>query len=53
MKLKEILKISGLVMHQTEGKGGLRFVCQICDKFIEDADLGLFVWNPTDRKSVV
>lgn len=37
-------------MHQTEGAAGLRFVCQICDRFIDDAELGLLVWNPDKGK---
>jgi hypothetical protein len=46
MPTKEIIKVRGLVIHQTKGRSGLRFVCQFCNEFIEDAGLALLVWNP-------
>ena len=42
----ERLDVHGLVMHQVAEGTGLRFVCQFCGKFIDDAGMGLLVWEP-------
>lgn len=44
--MTEIQNVRGLAIHQHKGRSGLRLVCQLCNKFIEKGNAGLFVWNP-------
>ena len=51
----ERLTVKGLVIHRHQGRSKHRFVCQVCDAFITDAQGAVILWerNRPDSGAVV